>query len=158
MSDQLEILVKFTVNSDDLRQGYAGVQHLHEIGGPASDDPRINLVRLIQFYFYDMDHGPELDGQFDVLEAGAYLKHDIRNLDPDQYPNVSFGAFAEVEPNEKQKVKIFQKWLQGQQKDTPMELSWKEFAATARYGRNNSIMIEWCGMVLCIDADGYCHS
>lgn len=87
----------------------------------------------------------------------TYDKHDIRNLDDDQYPRVPFGPNPEarLEPTDEQCMAVFRKWKQ----DTG-EKTWAEFAASVHptFGCNDAVTVQWAGMWLCIEKDGYTHS
>lgn len=86
-------------------------------------------------------------------------KHDIRNLDDDQYPNVTVGwneaDQSQLDPTHAQVASLFRKWKQD---DNGM--TWAEFAKTAQptFHMDNAIVVKWCGMFLCVEEDGYTHS
>jgi hypothetical protein len=74
-------------------------------------------------------------------------KYDIKALDDDCYPDVHvMGA------NHEQKTALFRKWKQDDQ-----NMPWDVFTATVQQGRD-CIMVQWCGMWLGIETDGYTHS
>lgn len=96
--------------------------------------------------------------QCESVDTG-YNKHDIRSLEPTEYPQVTVG-WNEVDQTgldvtHEQTASLFRKWLQDSN-----GMSWKEFAATAQptFHMNNAITVKWCNMFLCVEEDGYCHA
>ena len=57
--------------------------------------------------------------------------------------------------NETQYVVLYRKWYQDSQ-----GLSYDEFLDTVQptFALDNAIVVRWCGMYLCIERDGYCHT
>jgi hypothetical protein len=53
----------------------------------------------------------------------------------------------------KQRVALHRKWLQ----DTQF-MTYRKFRKTIQYGSFGCIMVQWCGMWLGIETDGYTHS
>jgi hypothetical protein len=81
-------------------------------------------------------------------------KHAIKSLDDDCYPAVT--VFDEGEqPTRQQMTALFRKW-----KQNDCGMSWRDFAKTAEptFGCAGAITVAWCGMWICIERDGYCHS
>lgn len=93
----------------------------------------------------------------------GHNKHDIRNLDDACWPTVSFGngPGADGQPREplmitdEQAAALFRKWKQASN-----DMSWREFAASIHptFGMDDAITVQWSGMFLCIEKDGYCHT
>lgn len=91
-------------------------------------------------------------------------KHNILNLDDDAYPQARFGPAdrEEIETTHEQRTSLFRKWKQAQQPgDTSRgKQTWLEFCATVQptFGMDGAVCVEWCGMWLAIEKDGYTHS
>lgn len=79
------------------------------------------------------------------------LKHDVTKLDDGCYPDVTLAEGITHE----QKTALFRKWKQNDQ-----NMRWVDFARAAQltFGCDGAIAVKWCGMWLCIERDGYCHS
>ena len=58
----------------------------------------------------------------------------------------------------KQREALKRKWLQGDL--AARGISYRAFRKTveATFGMDHAVVVQWCGMWLCIEADGYCHS
>lgn len=58
----------------------------------------------------------------------------------------------------KQRETLKRKWLQAdlQSKGIPYREFRKSIWGTA--GLDGAVVVQWCGMWLCIETDGYCHS
>jgi hypothetical protein len=82
---------------------------------------------------------------------------DIRSLADDDYPNVKFGINwdHDLEITHEQKRAVFRKWKQDDNNKT-----WPQFAegVSPTYGMDGAVTIQWCGMWLAIEKDGYTHS
>lgn len=54
-----------------------------------------------------------------------------------------------------QRLAIFRKWQQAAN-----GLTYRTFRATVQptFGLDGAVVVHWCGMWLCIETDGYCHS
>lgn len=78
-------------------------------------------------------------------------KYDIKALSPECYPDV----FLDIDTTHEQRTALFRKWLQSDQNK-----AWRDFAHTAQatFGLDGAIVVQWCGMWLCIEKDGYTHS
>lgn len=87
-----------------------------------------------------------------------FNKYDIRKLADQCWPQTRFGhgsvdpAYA-VKPNDKQCAALFRKWKQNSN-----GMTWEEFAATVVQFDYDAIGVQWCGMWLGIEKDGYTHS
>jgi len=67
----------------------------------------------------------------------------------------------QVQLTQQQKEALERKWLQGQHEHgSTRGVSLEEFVATVYQPAyaDGSIMVEWCGMTLGIEPDGYTHS
>ena len=55
-----------------------------------------------------------------------------------------------------QRATLERKFEQGQYE----RLTWQEFleSAESTFGCDGAIAVPWCGMWLCIETDGYCHT
>lgn len=120
-----------------------GIFHLtraHEIGQNA-----VSLINSFMIRYGDYEKPQD--------------KYDIRKLDDDQYPMVTFGqapdGVTELDITGAQAASIFRKWKQDSN-----DMTWKEFAATAQptYGMGGVVVIKWCGMFLAIEENGYTNS
>lgn len=82
-------------------------------------------------------------------------KNDIRKLYDSCYPDVTIGKDAEspIEATHEQKTALFRKWKQDDQ-----GMTWREFAASVVPFDFGAIGVQWCGMWLGIERDGYTHS
>jgi hypothetical protein len=88
-------------------------------------------------------------------------KYDIRKLDDDMYPNVTMGEEIvdgvphSIDATTQQYAALFRKWKQD---DNGM--TWKEFAHSVKptFHMDNAVTVQWCGMWLAIEEDGYTHS
>ena len=81
-------------------------------------------------------------------------KHDVKALDDDCYPKTALSYVDGV--THEQMTALFRKWKQDDQ-----GMTWKEFSATAcdpSTFYDGAIVVEWCGMWLAIERDGYTHS
>lgn len=60
-----------------------------------------------------------------------------------------------VKTTREQRQKLFQKWMLNDQ-----NLSYRGFRNMLQptFGCNDAVVIKWCGMWLCIETDGYCHT
>jgi len=96
-----------------------------------------------------------------MTDANEWVqKHDIKQLDDDCYPEVFFGQPTEIEDEKlvtthEQRSALFRKWKQDDQGKT-----WAQFAMTAHatFGMDGAIVVNWSGMWLAIETDGYTHS
>lgn len=87
---------------------------------------------------------------------------DIMKLSNDSYPVVSYGKNGDVKTTHEQRTALFRKWKQ--MKTNPetakAEPSWANFAKTVEptTAMEGAITVQWYGMWLCIEKDGYVHS
>lgn len=58
----------------------------------------------------------------------------------------------------KQRETLKRKWLQADM--AARGISYRQFrkVVAGTVGLDNAIVVPWCGMWLCIETDGYCHS
>lgn len=58
----------------------------------------------------------------------------------------------------KQRETLMRKWLQADM--CARGISYRQFrkGVAGTVGMDGAIVVPWCGMWLCIEADGYCHS
>jgi hypothetical protein len=79
-------------------------------------------------------------------------KHDIMNLDDDQFPCSSFNG---IELTFEQMTTLFRKW-----KECQCDMTWSQFSNSVQgtIGCNGAVAVYWCNMWLCIEPDGYCHT
>lgn len=84
-------------------------------------------------------------------------KHSILDLADDQYPQVDLDP---LKTTHEQRSALFRKWKQAKLGDGPFDMPWIEFAKTAQptSGMDGAIVVQWCGMWLAIETDGYTHS
>lgn len=61
-----------------------------------------------------------------------------------------------VEMTRAQRYEMERKYEQGQYE----RLTWQEFLESAErtFGMDGAIVVPWCGMMLVIETDGYCHT
>lgn len=96
-----------------------------------------------------------------TVELTYETKSNILDLDNDCYPIVGYGKSRKypVDTTHAQRTTLFRKWKQsGRPRLQSEELTWPEFAQTVVQGDYDSIVVQWCGMFLCIETDGHCHS
>lgn len=89
-------------------------------------------------------------------------KHNTMDLDDDHYPAVfHIGESGDIEVTHEQLTALFRKWKQAKSGDRPDETpDWLAFCRTVHptFGMNNAVTVQWCGMWLAIETDGYTHS
>lgn len=73
----------------------------------------------------------------------------IKDLADKFYPPVEL----RIEVTVPQMKALFRKW-----KESDQDMSWHDFAKSAGVGSFGCIMVQWCGMWLGIEEDGYTHS
>jgi hypothetical protein len=58
----------------------------------------------------------------------------------------------------KQRQTLVRKWLQGDL--SAQGISYRQFRKTVEptIGMDGAVTVKWCGLWLCIETDGYCHS
>lgn len=59
-----------------------------------------------------------------------------------------------------QLIALYRKWQQTEPEGEE-EITFSDFMGTASAPvehMNNAIIVPWCGMVLCIETDGFCHT
>ncbi len=63
-----------------------------------------------------------------------------------------------VRTTRKQREALKRKYLHGE--IAKLGVSYKDFRRTVQptFGMDNAVVVQWCGMWLCIERDGYCHS
>lgn len=89
-------------------------------------------------------------------------KHNIMELD-DAYPVVHVGPNPdeEIPTTHEQRTSLFRKWKQAKNGDFPDDTpNWQDFCKTVQptFGMDGAITVQWCGMYLAIERDGYTHS
>lgn len=82
-------------------------------------------------------------------------KYDITKLADECYPKVWFGPGDDLEVSHEQATSLFRKWKQDAQ-----GMTWLEFAKTVQptFGMDGAVTVQWCGMYLAVERDGYTHS
>ena len=82
-------------------------------------------------------------------------KHDIYALADECYPHVSFGPTRQLEVTTEQAQALFRKWKQEDQ-----GIKWGDFAKAVlpTFFCDDAVTVQWSGMWLCIETDGYCHT
>lgn len=90
-----------------------------------------------------------------IMEQNWTDKYDIKALADECYPDVTIAAGDGPEPTHQQKTALFRKWKQDDQGK-----SWVRFARSAAIMMSNdrAVVVQWCGMWLCIELDGHCHT
>lgn len=85
---------------------------------------------------------------------------DVLALDDNQYPKVGFGVEGDLPVNDAQATSLFRKWKQSQFPESTSNQSWAEFAKTVKptFGMDGAVIVQWAGMWLAIETDGYTHS
>ena len=90
------------------------------------------------------------------------LMHDLHTLGHQKLSGKLAATFLDLIPNEpdpdltdKQLSKLWKKWRQSHQ-----GVSFGDFLKGAQptIGCNDAIIVQWCGMWLCIEKDGSCHT
>lgn len=76
-------------------------------------------------------------------------KYDIRKLADDCYPRVT----PSVEMTHAQITTLFNRW-----KRSDNGMTWGDFLKSAIAGDFGSVVVQWCGMFLCVEQDGYGHT
>lgn len=91
-------------------------------------------------------------------------KYPVTALDDDCYPQVfQFGDNPDspVETTHAQRTALFRKWKQAKLGDNPDATPrWLDFCKRVHptFGMDGAITVQWCGMWLAIERDGYTHS
>lgn len=58
----------------------------------------------------------------------------------------------------KQRETLKRKWLQADMQNNGIPYRAFRKVVSATVGMDGAIVVPWCGMWLCIETDGYCHS
>lgn len=90
-------------------------------------------------------------------------KRDPLLLADECYPDAHYGPDhnRSMDLTHEQKTSLFRKWKQmAQDRGLDAHPTWPEFAKTVQptFGMDGAVVVQWCGMWLAIETDGYTHS